>query len=185
MPNVLQKIVSICKIDKIFYSTHSDSIITLPFIITKQPGHLGSKYKNFAILQNLLYYPNGWLLLHQKTAAAKAHPEKESRRRQLCTMASFFQENRSPSPSTPFLLLLPSATATASHPSSHSSEKSQQLEDEDQGNARKGISVKVASTAFYSFFYVALLSKTYKRKCAFCSFAVQLQNMYAMTVDNE
>ena len=101
------------------------------------------------------------------------------------SMASFFQENRSPSPSTPFLLLLPSATATASHPSSHSSEKSQQLEDEDQGNARKGISVKVASTAFYSFFYVALLSKTYKRKCAFCSFAVQLQNMYAMTVDNE
>ena len=60
-------------------------------------------------------------------------------------MASFFQENRSPSPSTPFLLLLPSATATASHPSTHSAEKSQQLEDEDQGNARKGISVKVAS----------------------------------------
>ena len=103
MPNVLQKIVSICKIDKIFYSIHSDSIITLPFIITKQPGHLGSKYKNFAILQNLFNYPNGWLLLHQKTAAAKAHPEKESRRRQLCTMASFFQENRS---QPPILLLL-------------------------------------------------------------------------------
>ena len=108
MPNVLQKNVSICKIDKIFYSIHSDSIITLPFIITKQPGHLGSKYKNFAILQNLFNYPNGWLLLllHQKTAAAKAHPEKESRRRQLCTMASFFQENRSQPPILLLLLLL-------------------------------------------------------------------------------
>ena len=115
MPNVLQKIVLICKIDKIFYNIHSDSIITLPFIITKHSvlivppsfGHFGSKYKNFAILQNLFNYPNGWLLLlHQKTAAAKAHPEKESRRRQLCTMASFFQENRSQPPILLLLLLL-------------------------------------------------------------------------------
>ena len=113
---VLQNIMSIYKINKIFYNIHSNSIIILPNTITKHsvlivapsPGHLGSKYKNFAILQNLFNYPNGWLLLllHQKTAAAKAHPEKESRRRQLCTMASFFQENRSQPPILLLLLLL-------------------------------------------------------------------------------